>query len=215
MQNETWVIVTVSLLFVVLTATIHNSYYLLLDRLKDVMSTQRQFRNVAAHDAVGEFRHTFRLNIVFSLSLSLMLADIVAAVPPISSLQLSTPQLTAILTAVILLCIYFKTAVYTLVNTTFFSAEQTRRWISIQLFLTSLLAFPMFPLSAVDIFSAIPHQIVTYCLLFMLIAYKITIFSRLVSHFQGGKYGGLLIFLYFCSVEVAPLLLIAKLCTLI
>ena len=123
--------------------------------------------------------------------------------------QLSVPYWVLIL--LILLFsgfIYLKLYLYNIVNWTFFDVESSRHWTTSYLFITSLSSFPCYIIILLELYSNISPQIVLFCYAIVTIFYEILLIFKLFINFQIKKYGAFLIFLYLCSVELVPNILL-------
>ncbi|MBQ5460783.1 MAG: DUF4271 domain-containing protein, partial [Bacteroidaceae bacterium] len=85
---------------------------------------------------------------------------------------------------------------------------KNQKWMSSYFFLTSMTSFVVFLVAALYMFVNISYLEVAICLLVLLFLYELLLFYKLNVNFQAKKYGQLLIFLYFCAVEIVPLLAI-------
>jgi len=111
----------------------------------------------------------------------------------------------------IMLLIGIKGLLYSLVNWTFFSLDKGRSWLSAFFFSVAVVSTIAFPLSLLRVFCVDLIINVTNCLIGLVILQKIILLCKLYVNFRPKKYGGLLFFLYFCSVEIMPTLIAWKL----
>lgn len=103
---------------------------------------------------------------------------------------------------------FAKLGIYALVNWVFFDSESNRNWLVSYLLLTSLAALAILSFSVMTIFTNIPTHVATWCYLFVAVLYELLLIYRLFVNFKIKKYGILLIFLYFCALEVMPALVL-------
>ncbi len=101
-----------------------------------------------------------------------------------------------------------KGLVYVVVNWVFFRDEQNVRWVSSYFFLTGVFSFLLYPFSLIELYAGLSRKLLTVILLFVFISYEILLFYKLIVNFRAKRYGYLLIFLYFCAVELLPALLV-------
>ncbi len=101
-----------------------------------------------------------------------------------------------------------KWILYSLVNWTFFPSDQGRGWTSSVLFSLSVVSVFAFPLSLVQVFCDLPLIDIPFCLVIVVILQKILLLFKLYVNFRPRTYGGVLFFLYFCSVELIPTLVV-------
>ncbi len=99
-----------------------------------------------------------------------------------------------------------KILTYAIVNWTFFEGDAGVKWVSAYCFLISLSSILLFPLALVKIFLQPGETFLHIGLLIVLVLYKILLFCKLCINFKYKKYGFLLIFLYFCTLELLPIL---------
>lgn len=104
--------------------------------------------------------------------------------------------------------IYLKLYLYNVVNWTFFDIESSRHWTTSYLFITSLCSFPCYAIILLELYSDISPQIVLFCYAFLTFLYEILLIFKLFINFQIKKYGAFFIFLYLCSVELVPNILL-------
>lgn len=106
--------------------------------------------------------------------------------------------------------LYFgiKCALYTFINNIFFDKEDCKKWLISYLLIASLSAFASYPLALASVFMNISIQEMSICILFLMILCKILLLFKLFTNFKIHKYGISLIFLYFCAVEIMPILII-------
>ena len=77
--------------------------------------------------------------------------------------------------------------------------------------LTTLTAFLFYPLALLDVFAHIRHEIVIGGAILVGVLYEFMLFYKLIANFRVKKYGYMLIFLYFCTVELLPTLVFGHL----
>lgn len=107
-----------------------------------------------------------------------------------------------------LLFFLLKGLVYGLVNWVFFRHEQNVRWVSSYFFLTGVFSFLLYPFALIELYAGLSRKLLTVILLFLFITYEILLFYKLIVNFRAKRYGYLLIFLYFCAVELLPALFV-------
>ena len=104
-----------------------------------------------------------------------------------------------------LLFFLLKGLVYGLVNWVFFRHEQN---VSSYFFLTGVFSFLLYPFALIELYAGLSRKLLTVILLFLFITYEILLFYKLIVNFRAKRYGYLLIFLYFCAVELLPALFV-------
>lgn len=99
-----------------------------------------------------------------------------------------------------------KGLVYSLVNHVFFNGKKNRQFLSTMLFVTSIEGVAMYPIVLLQVYFEFPVQAALYCLVFILIICKIVTFYKCWAIFFRQNAVFLQIFLYFCALEIVPML---------
>ena len=107
---------------------------------------------------------------------------------------------------VIIAYFLLKAMTYSLVNMVFFDGKKNIQWIKSQLFVTAMEGVALFPAILVRTYFDVPTQNVVFYFIFVLIIVKILSIYRCFNIFFRQKIVGLQIILYFCALEMAPLL---------
>lgn len=198
------VIACLIFMFCIMASIFFKGRTMLKHRLKDFFTSKRQYNEEHISDNSSEVIHVFTLIFIGALSLSLAFFNDLTKQYGLNKVA-DVPYWLIVAGGVAgLLFVYLKVAVYGVVNWVFFNSELNQRWLSNYFTITSLTAFFFYPIALVDIFSNNSHGIATASTILVVILYEILLFYRLFSNFKLKKYGYLLIFLYFCSVELLP-----------
>ena len=104
--------------------------------------------------------------------------------------------------------ILMKHLLYALVNSVFFAGNKNGQWFRSFLFLNSLEGFLILPSLIPCYLTYISARTMAVYALFVIIFCKISAFYRLYSIFFRQKIASLQIFLYFCALEIVPLLVL-------
>ncbi|MCQ2077594.1 MAG: DUF4271 domain-containing protein [Bacteroidaceae bacterium] len=110
-------------------------------------------------------------------------------------------------TGLILLYILAKLIAYNVINWAFFEWDAKAKWDTAYLFILACTAFAFFPLALAKIYLQLSDQLTLICAVSILIIYKILLFCKLYIIFKCKNYGFLLLFLYFCTLEILPVLI--------
>ena len=116
----------------------------------------------------------------------------------------------AVCLALFTLFFLFKLSLYSIVNWTFFPSESSVRWLSGYIFISSVFVFPIYLLTVLDYYSAISSTVVLYAYIILLFLYETLLIFKLFINFRLKRSGILPIFLYLCSVEFIPALIVWK-----
>ena len=108
----------------------------------------------------------------------------------------------------LLLFLIVKQCLYGFVHSIFFSKVQRRRWREDYAFLFTIESLLLFPLLLLIVYFHISLEIVLYSALAVLLFVKILLLFKCFSTFFGKMYGTLHLFVYFCTLEAAPLVVL-------
>jgi hypothetical protein len=114
--------------------------------------------------------------------------------------------LIGIIFSIIIGYFFVKAIVYSFVNLTFFEGKKNRQWIEIYLFLTVIEGVLLFPSVLLLSYFDIDPKYILYYFIFVLILVKIGTFYKSFIIFFKQKDLYLQIILYFCALEIIPLL---------
>ncbi len=203
------------LMFCIVAYVIGNSKYFFAHRFVEFFSRRRAYTGGDSEVLRSEVQNTALLTTVSCLSLAVIFCNRLEINGADGFFSESGNLFSAlgVSFAVIVLLLVMKTAVYAFVNGVFFRRDANAKWLSLFFLLCSVASLFLFPLSLVEVYSEVDKSVVTYCLLGVLVLCKICLFCGLYVNFCVKKEGFLLIFLYFCNVEVFPLLLIGRFCS--
>ncbi len=104
--------------------------------------------------------------------------------------------------------ILLKLILYTILNWVFSEDMLTTSWAPSYIFITSLCALLCYAIVLAEVFSNIDIHNVVNCYIFVAITYEILLIFKLFINFKVKKYGASLIFLYLCTVELVPCIIL-------
>ncbi len=198
--------VTIMLLvcFVLFIVSLAHSKHFLAKQMKDFF-----WKKTTDHDSEennGELRFMIFLTVVNSLVLSissyLLANDIIGQ----RIIRNSGVMLIALLFASYTVYYILKWMVASIVNLTFFGIKKNTQWMTLQLQISALQGVLLFPILALQIyFDFSVENVLIYISLVLLLNKALTFYKTFQIFFKGnGLY--LQTFLYFCSLEIAPML---------
>jgi len=203
-SNDNYLVAAILVLMLIMAIITHHSRLAFIYRLKEFFADSHQFVEEKIQNSTGDIINIFLLTTILAFSLSLMLFNNMSYTQDFIP-SISIPYwLFAIGYIAFVAGIYLKVWLYSLVNWVFFDYEPRRKWISGYILLTALLTYLIFPISLVDVFVEDSNIVVAICLILSLLIYEMLLLFRLFAIFKTKKYGYLLIFSYFCSVEIIP-----------
>lgn len=204
LQNDTAVTIVFVIMFAMISTIIYRNGHLIADRIKAFFKSKRQYTVTdETSTSSSEARNNTMLIMISSMSLSILMFDSIAGKAEWLPYDATRAYIVLLAEAIgILLITTFKALLYTIVNWVFFSKEQRRNWMLSYIHLNALTAFILYPLSLISILVGLSQDEVAFCLIFGCFIYEMSLLYRLFINFRIKKYGTLLIFLYFCTVEI-------------
>lgn len=201
MSNDDVMTIGAILSFVLFTFVLYRSRMVFMYKITTFFSSRQIYSSNEVSVSNREIVDILLLIVLGCLSIGIILfSDIYAS-------STSRYGIIALLTLGCALLIVFKGILYAIVNWTFFSVSQGNAWLSAFLFSVAIVSALAFPLSLLRVFCVDMFVNITHCLIGLIILQKIILLCKLYAHFRPKKYGGLLFFLYFCSVEIMPTLI--------
>lgn len=189
---------------------LHRSRLSIFHNIKEFFTSKRTYSEEKSNESTKEPYNIFMLISISVMSLCLVCFNGLAITDSFEK-SLGIPYwLFAAGYALCMAFIYLKAWVYAIVNWTFFDQESSNKWMHGYLFVTSLTAFIILPLSMLTIFFERSMEIVTSCFAIVYVLYELLLFFKLFVNFESKKYGYLLIILYFCSVELMPAIAMSR-----
>lgn len=155
-------------------------------------------------------RYLFLLITVTCVLGGIFLYDfLIGSHPALSEERFRLPVL-AISIGIPLIYVMAKQGAYAFINWIFFDKEQNKSWMQTYLGLVGMLCFLLFPLFLLTVYSGLDKQISFYFILLILVFAKILLFYKSIRNFFNHFYGILHLILYFCALEIIPILLTWK-----
>ena len=212
---SSWIAANLFILTAVMFVMIYKDRQYLLYRLRDYFSKEERFFFSRPQTVANKSYVIGILLLVTCSSVGLIVAGLANLHPSLFGLDASSSVydteglvLSMQVLGGTLLFVLFKAFLYLMINWVFFRPDQNMRWISSFFFITAAFSFLLYPFSMIELFVSVDGWILTFCLSFLFIVYEISIFYKLIINFKAKNYGILLIFLYFCAVELLPALFI-------
>lgn len=200
----------------IITGSLLVSFLLLsllcLTRRKSIKTLVSNFflPTLASKEAADEGSKEWQRMLV-ALLFSLQGAIAIIAVTQIMDnvpLMLSPWLSLAAYTVLLLLFVIAKQCLYGFVHSIFFSKVQRRYWREDYAFLFTIESLLLFPLLLLLVYLHISLEIALYSALAVLLFVKILLLFKCFSTFFGKMYGLLHLFVYFCTLEAAPLVVL-------
>lgn len=199
-------IITLLLLlgFAVLVISVAQSQNFFARQMKNFFYQPHDTENIS--ETSVELRFQFFLVALFSLLLSITTFQYINDSFDTIFFIDNELYLIGIFFAVFLAYSILKAILYMFVNNIFFDHKRNRQWMKTLLFIRSMGSILIFPAVLLNVYFNIPLQNILFYFVFILIISKILTFYKCLSIFfrQNGDF--LQSFLYFCSLEIVPML---------
>lgn len=205
MRNDDLMIISAIAFFVLFTFVLYRSRMVFIYKINTFFSSRQIYSSNEVNMSNQEM-----IDIVLLIVIGCMSAGIIFYADMITHHTSFHYGVLLLLTLCLMLLIGLKGLLYSLVNWTFFSLDKGRSWLSAFFFSVAVVSTIAFPLSLLRVFCLNQIINVTYCLIGIIILQKIILLCKLYVNFRPKKYGGLVFFLYFCSVEIMPTLIAWK-----
>ena len=160
-------------------------------------------------ETTGEFRFQFFLVAQTCLLLALLVFFYTLENVANTFILQSQYQLVAIFTGCFIAYYLLKALLYEMVNMVFYDKKKNELWFKSQLFTVSMMGIALFPIVMLRCYFNLPMQTTMICVIILLILVKISSFYKCFVIFFRHNTIPLQIILYFCALEIVPLLSLA------
>ncbi|MCH5308096.1 MAG: DUF4271 domain-containing protein [Prevotella sp.] len=205
MQNDEVLTIVLFCLFVLAVITFSNA--------KGFMIRQAKRFFYQPHEGTSEITETssevrFQVCLVFLTSLLLSLICYFYTLETLGgSFVLDSPYLLIVVFLAIILCYFsLRAGLYALVNRVFFDGKRNGQWMKDFIFVTILEGMLLFPAVLLQVYFGLSLQSVEVYFAIVLILVKLLTIYRSYIIFFRGNIVSIQFFLYFCALEIMPLL---------
>ena len=210
LQDDVWVLGTLVLSFLLMSFVFSKSYQLIFKQLKEFL-VERSRGNL-----FEETGTEFHYPVFLVTNAAVLFGLIVFALffRPQGTLMLIPPKILLGWCIGASLLVYLgRFLVYSFVNWIFFDKAKRERWMEILSLVTSLQGVLYFLFACLLIYFNLPMNLGIIVLVGLLIIVKLILFCKSFSIFFANLQGFLTNILYFCTLEMIPLLLLLKIIT--
>jgi hypothetical protein len=193
--------------FLLILLFLAHSWQQLRQRLR-LFFMPKQSSSSASHTDAKTFELVhFMLGCQLSLIIALLFYSYADANLSVNLINLPPLALLGIYAAVAMLTLIVKQRLYHFVHSTFFTKAERRRWYEAFSLLFIFESLVLFPLALLSVYFDLALEKVSIILIGVLFFVKILLFFKAFSVFFGKIKGCLHLFVYFCALELLPLLL--------
>lgn len=176
---------------------------------KDFFYVQHREDSPTMTETTSEFRFQFFLVIQTCLLLALITFFYTLENVANTFILQSQYQLVAIFSGCFIVYYLLKALLYEIVNLVFFDKKKNEQWFKSQLFTVAMMGIALFPVVMLRCYFNLPMQTTMICVIILLILVKISSFYKCFVIFFRHNAIPLQIILYFCALEIVPLLSLA------
>ena len=214
---SSWITINILLVTAALFVIIYRERQYLAFKTREFFSSDNRFFSTRSFSGTNKVGVVAVLLFIMANSVGLIVSGIANLYPHLFNMLAENSVnsssglfLTMKVCGMVILFVVFKAVIYALVNWLFFRREQNMKWMQSYFFITSSFAFILFPFSLMLLFVGVSEKILSISLAILFISYEILLLYKLITNFKANKYGIVLIFLYFCTVELLPALFVWK-----
>ncbi len=195
--------------FVLTLLSLARSMSFIIRQAKDFFFVRHSENTTAITETTTEFRIQFFF--VFQTCLLLALITFFYTLELVANTFIlqSQYQLVGIFTGCFVVYYLLKALLYEIVNSIFFDKKKNEQWFKSQLFLVAMMGIVLFPIVMLQCYFNLPMQTTLICVIVLLILVKISTFYKCYVIFFSHNSIPLQIILYFCTLEIVPLLSLA------
>ena len=190
--------------FILFVVSLSRSIGVLVSQMRDFFRPPHGLNDYADENGVNLF--LVLLSLVNALALSVSICLILSDTTLHDIMERTGVVSVAILFVALVIYICMKWLVGTVVNTVLFGMKKNLQWLLFQLLMSAFGGVVIFPLAVLQIYFDYPTENALFYICIVLVLNKILTFYKSYQIFfqENGFY--LQTFLYFCALEIAPML---------
>ena len=193
----------------VFSYSLKNGKKYVLQRIKALFQYKERF-SLFDDATTSSNRYVFTLTIISCVLSGLYIYEYISETDFMLIRSVSNGLMLGIYIGMSLFYISFKWVAYQFVNWIFFDKERNNYWIQTYFDLVSGISFLLFPVMLLIIYFNLGIQTSKVLIVFLLLFAKILLFYKSIRNFFKHVYGFLHFILYFCALEIIPLILFWK-----
>lgn len=189
--------------------SLKNGKKYVLQRIKALFQYKERF-SLFDDATTSSNRYVFTLTIISCVLSGLYIYEYISETDFMLIRSVSNGLMLGIYIGMSLFYISFKWVAYQFVNWIFFDKERNNYWTQTYFDLVSGISFLLFPVMLLIIYFNLGIQTSKVLIVFLLLFAKILLFYKSIRNFFKHVYGFLHFILYFCALEIIPLILFWK-----
>lgn len=209
LRSDAFVTGIILICFVLFSYSLKNGKKYVLQRIKALFQYKERF-SLFDDATTSSNRYVFTLTIICCVLSGLYIYEYISETDFMLIRSVSNGLMLGIYIGMSLFYISFKWMAYQFVNWIFFDKERNNYWIQTYFDLVSGISFLLFPVMLLIIYFNLGIQTSKVLIVFLLLFAKILLFYKSIRNFFKHVYGFLHFILYFCALEIIPLILFWK-----
>jgi hypothetical protein len=193
--------------FFLLAFLLNRSKRFLLQQFKDFITHHRERVSIFFTSGLIDIRYSLLLILQTCLFVGFCIFYYFECKLPILAEHFSFLSLTGIYMCVCLAYLIFKWIVYFCLGQVFFDRTKVRLWMESYSILIYSLGFVLFPVILLLVYLDLSIIYIIIVGLLLIVTIKLLMFYKWIKLFSINVYNLLLLFLYFCAIEIVPLFL--------
>lgn len=195
--------------FILFSYSLKNGKKYVLQRIKALFQYKERV-SLFDEASASSNRYAFTLTLITTTLAGLYIYEYTSETNLMLMRLVTNELLLGIYIGAALLYITVKWAAYEFVNWIFFDKERNKYWIQTYFDLISGASFLLFPVVLLIIYFNLSLQTSKILIAFLLLFAKILLFYKSIRNFFKHVYGFMHFILYFCALEIIPLILFWK-----
>lgn len=209
LRSDVFVTGIILVCFILFSYALKNGKKYVIQRIKELFQYKERI-SLFDEASASSNRYAFTLTFITAILSGMYIYEYVSETN-LPLIHLATHELLlGIYIGATLLYIAFKGAAYEFINWIFFDKERNKYWIQTYFNLVSGVSFLLFPVVLLIIYFNLGIQIGKILIIFLLFFAKILLFYKSIRNFFKHVYGFMHFILYFCALEIIPLILFWK-----
>lgn len=177
--------------------------------LRNLIFTKER-NSIFSEQTTGEVNCKLLLLLQTSLFTAIIAIDYFTRENTFQGVMPSITTLLMLYTSAIILFYILKWCLYLFVNWIFFDESKNSLWLNSYFFIHSIFGVLFFPIILLSIYFNLPTSVSWFFYLFILILLYFLLIYKCFCIFFNKKYGAFYLIMYFCTLEILPILLLWK-----
>jgi len=209
-RSDNFVTLLLLLSFFLMAWVVARSRHYLTEQFKDFFC-ERERNNLFSERTQRELSGQLFLIFQACFAIGLLFFDFTQVHQPAVFAGVSPYQILGVGVLSSILYYLVKVGLYASVNSVFFERQQVRRWTDVYMLCILSLGVALLPIALLVVYFSLSYNVMAILFLLALLVNKIVLLYKCFQIFFKGAAGLMHVFLYFCTLEIVPLLVLVRL----